>query len=72
MIDKVSDGPCVIFKITAGETLVGTIEEGEVLLFSHNLRNIFPLLPRRVDTGRVVGTGVEEDYAALWCVFDAG
>lgn len=59
--DKFPDGPGITVQITAGETLIGTIEEGVVTLLQNHVCDLTPLFPGRVYTGRVVSAGVKED-----------
>lgn len=61
---EVADGPCVPRKVTRSEALVGSVKEGEVMSLTDHSSNQFPLLLGRVDTGRVVGAGVEDDDGA--------
>jgi hypothetical protein len=51
--------------LTGREALIGHVEEDvEVLLFD-KLRQLLPLLRLRVDTGRIVRAGVQQDHALL-------
>ena len=63
--DEVAHGEGVLVDVARGETLVGHVEEGEVTLGLDGLLDLHPLLGSRVDTGRVVGAGVEEEDGAL-------
>lgn len=60
LLDKVSDGVGVSVDVSGGKALVGHVEEGEVALGLDNLLDLSPLLGSGVDTGGVVGAGVEE------------
>ena len=64
--DEVADGPGVVLEIARCETLVGTVEEGEVLLGPDNVGDLHPLISRWVNTSGVVGASVKQDYAATW------
>ena len=70
LADKVPDRESVPVGVTARETLVGHVKEGEVLLLLHDVADFLPLLLRRVDTGRVVRTGVQEDDGLVRCSLD--
>lgn len=72
LFDKVANGPGVVVEVTAGKALVGAVKEGEQALLLHDLGNIGPLFPGRVDTCGVVGAGVEDDDAAFWRVVKGG
>ena len=65
--DEVPDCPCVIFKIAGSETLVCAVEEWEMLLCPYDFGDLFPLLTGRVDSGRIVSTGVQQNYTSFWC-----
>ena len=57
--DEVADGPGIVLQITGCETLVGAVEEGEVLPRSDDLGDLLPLLSGRVNARGVVRAGVE-------------
>jgi len=57
---ELPDGPCVLVQVTAGETLVGGVEEGIVTFLQHHICDLTPLLPSGIYTGRVVSAGVEK------------
>lgn len=61
LLCEVADSPSVIVQIAGSEALVGAIEEGEMVAGAHGLGDFDPLLLCRVDTGRVVGAGVEDE-----------
>lgn len=72
LIDEVANSPGVIFEIAGCETLVGTVEEGEVFLCAYYLGQFYPLFAGGVDACGVVGAGVQEDYASSGGLFDGG
>lgn len=72
LLDEVADGEGILVDVTAGETLVGHVEEAVVALSLDGSLNLLPLLGRWVDTGGVVGTGVEEEDALLGSGLDVG
>ena len=61
LLDEVSHRPGVAVQVARGETLVCGIKEGEVPALAHDDGELLPLVLGEVDTGRVVGAGVEED-----------
>ena len=61
LFDEVADGPGVADEITGCETLVGAVEEGEVVALAHSHGDVLPLFLSGVDTGGIMGAGVEED-----------
>lgn len=65
LLDKVSDGVGVSVDVTGGKALVGHVEEGEVALGLDDLLNLSPLLGSGVNTGGVVGTGVQKDGGSV-------
>lgn len=65
LLDKVSRGKRIAVRVTAGKALVGHVEEGKVLLLLHDVADLAPLRLGRVDTGRVVRTGVQQDDALV-------
>lgn len=62
--DELTDSEGVGVRVTAGEALVGHVEEGQVTLGQADLRDLLPLLGGRVDTSRVVGAGMEKESRA--------
>lgn len=65
LLDKISHGEGILVGVTAGEALVGHVEEGKVALGLDGIADLLPLLDGGVDTGRVVGAGMEEEHASL-------
>ena len=65
LLNEEADGAGVTIEVARSESLVGAIEEGEVLLCRHQLGDLAPLGRGGVDTCRVVGASVEEDDAVL-------
>ena len=72
MRDEVADSPGVVFKIAGCETLVCAVEEGEMVSRADDFGDLIPLIAGGVDACRVVGAGVEEDYASFGGAFDGG
>ena len=72
LLNKVAQSKGVLVSVTAGETLVGHIEEGEVSLVLDDLADLLPLLLGRVNTGGVVGAGMEQEDATLGSGLDVG
>ena len=62
--DKVADSPGVTGEVTGGETLVGAVEEGEVVAFVDDSGNLLPLVLGGIYTGGIVGAWVKEDDGA--------
>ena len=65
LVDEVADGPGVVFEVARGETLVGAVEEWEVVFGADDFCEVGPLGVGGVYAGGVVGAGVEEDDAAF-------
>ncbi len=65
LCNEITDGPCVVFEISRGETLVCAVEEWEVGFGADDFGDVGPLVMGEVDAGGVVGAGVEEDDAAF-------
>ena len=71
LLDEVIDGPGVLGEGSGSEALVGAVKEGEVVFGLHHLGDFLPLAVGRVDTRRIVSTGVQQDDAAFRRVLDA-
>ena len=54
----------ICLSIASSESLVGAVEEGDVTLGFHHLRQLQPLLLARVAAGRVVRAGVDEKHGS--------
>lgn len=63
--NEVAGGKGILVSVTTGKALVGHVEESEVALLLHDIADLAPLGLGRVNTGGVVGTGVEQDDAVL-------
>ena len=63
LLSKVPNSISITVSVSTGETLVGGIEESNVVLLLHDLADLAPLSLSRVDSSRVVSTGVEQDGA---------
>lgn len=61
LFNKVSYGKSVTDDVTRSETLVRHVEQGKMLLSLEQLAQLLPLLLGRVDTCRVLSTGMEKD-----------
>lgn len=61
LLNKVSYGKSVTDNVARCETLVSHVEQGKMLLGFEQIAQLLPLLLRRVDTSRVLGTGMEEN-----------
>jgi hypothetical protein len=72
LLDEVTGSKGILVGVTAGKALVGHIEEGEVALLLHDIADLAPLVLGGVNTGRVVGTGVQQDDAVLGGSLDIG
>jgi len=64
--DEFPDSPGIPVQITAGETLVGAVEEGVVTLLQHHVGDLTPLFPGRIDTGWIMSAGVEKKDGTIW------
>ena len=71
-LDEHADRECVFVGVSTGKALVGHVKERVVLLLLHHVADLSPLSFRRVDTGRVVGTSMQQDNAAFRSSFDVG
>ena len=72
LLNEVADSPGIVFEVAGRETLVSTVEEGEMFPCAYHLGDFHPLIAGGVDACRVVGTGVEEDYASFGGFLDGG
>ena len=72
MLNEVANSPGIIFEIAGREALVRAVEEGEMFPRAYHLGELHPLIAGGVDACRVVGAGVEEDYASFGGFFDGG
>ena len=72
LLDEVTEGEGILVGVARSEALVGHVEEGVVLALLDGVGDLHPLLLSRVDTGGVVGAGVEQDNAALGHGLDVG
>ena len=65
LVDEIADCPSILTQAAGSEALVCTVKEREVCPCSDSLSDLLPLSLRRVDTGWIVCTGMEEDNAAF-------
>lgn len=63
LLDEVTGRKGIAVSVTTGKTLVGHVEEGEVVLLLQDIADLAPLLLRGVNTGRVVSASMEQDDA---------
>lgn len=70
LLNKVADGGGILGEVARSEALVGTVEEGEMLLLSDNDSQLLPLVEGRVDTGRVMGARVQQDNRTVGSSLD--
>lgn len=61
LLSEVADSPGITVQVAGSETLVRAIEEGEMVAGAHGFGDFDPLLLGRVNTGWIVGTGVEDE-----------
>jgi hypothetical protein len=59
LLDEVARSESVLVSVTAGEALVGHVEEGKVALLLDDIADLTPLLLGGVNTGRVVSASVQ-------------
>ena len=64
VLDEQPQGGRVLVRIARGEALVGAVEEDDMVLGLHGRRDLRPLLDGRVDAGRVVRAGVQQEERA--------
>ena len=53
-----------VFFQTAGKALIGEVKQRQPAFLYRQLRQLLPLLKRRIDTGRVVAAAVEQHHVA--------
>lgn len=61
LLEEIFHRVSVFLEISRGETLIGRVEEGEEVIFLHDLSDSVPLLWGWVCTSRVVSASMEED-----------
>lgn len=66
LLGEQAHGEGVLVDVTAGESLVGKIEEWEQVTLLDQCRQLSPLLWFWINTGWIVGTGVQQDDRTLW------
>jgi len=71
-LHKVPHGPGIAIRIATGKALVGGIKEREELLLFKQISQFDPLLLGGVDTGGIVGTGVQDDHSTGWGLVQIG
>lgn len=72
LFHKVARSEGILVSVSAGKALVGHVEEGKVALLLHDVANLAPLVLSRVNTGRIVSAGMEQDNAVLGSGLDVG
>lgn len=65
LLDEVTDGPRVIFKVAGSKALVGAVEERKLALLTQEVGELSPLVAGGVDASGVVGAGVQENDASF-------
>jgi hypothetical protein len=65
VVEELADGERVLVRAPGGETLVRHVEKRHQVPLLDDLRQLGPLLGLRVDAGRVVGAGVQQDDRLL-------
>ena len=68
LLNEVTNGEGVLGGVPGGETLVRHVEEWEELLLLDEVRDFLPLSRSWVNTGGVVGAGVQENDCTLWSI----
>lgn len=61
LVEEETEAVTIFVKVTGCESLVSGVEEGEQFVFLAHLGNHGPLLLGGVNSGRVVGTSVQQD-----------
>jgi len=57
---ELPDCPGILIQVAASETLICTVEEGEVTSLDHNVGDCVPLVSRRIHSCGVMGASVED------------
>src|SRR5690242_408160 len=65
---KVSNRPCVVFRVSSRKALVGTVENHKELLSLHNIRHLRPLSSGEIHTSRIVSAGLENQNVIWLCL----
>ena len=66
LLNKVTNSEGVSSSVAGSKSLVCHVKEREKLLLSDDVRNFLPLLESWVNTGGIMGTGMEKDDALCW------
>ena len=72
LLDEIANCPGVVLEVPGRKTLVGAVEEREMLLGTDDLGELLPLLASGVHAGGVVGAGVQKHDAAFRGLLDCG
>lgn len=64
-LNEMPYGKGILVGISTGEALVCHIKEWIMLLLFYNIADLLPLLLGRIDTGRVVSAGMQQDDRLL-------
>lgn len=67
LLHEVSHCERVLVCATASKTLICHVEERIMFFLFHHIADLLPLILCRIDAGRIVCTGVEEDNAGFRC-----
>lgn len=70
--DEVAHRPGVIFKIARCEALIGAVKERKVLFRADEFGKFDPLSASEINTGRIMGTGMQQDDTARFGLLDGG
>ena len=65
--DKLPDRPGILIQVAAGETLIRTVEKGEMAFLHQNVGDCAPLVSRRINSCGVMGASVEDDNRPVGC-----
>lgn len=61
LLDEETDRPCISVQVARGETLIGTVEEGEVRASTDSSGDLNPFVMSRIDTSRVMRAGMKDN-----------
>ena len=70
LLYEVAERESILVGITAGETLVGHVEQREVTAVANGSLNVLPLLNSGVNTGGVVRASVQQENRVLRSILD--
>lgn len=67
-----ADGPGVVLQVAGGETLIGAVEEGIVILGQEDGGYFLPLRACGINTCWIVRAGVQKEDGLRWGVAQEG